>query len=375
MEHRMRANDFCKKAEIFRNLFAKYFFIGLLILSSCIDNSDRDNQSILNSFKSQQQLLSTKYSINGGFVKKPIFLSKVDSFLILLDQTENYIFKIIDLEKKEIVKICGRRGHGPGEVTIPLSAHMISEREIGVNDYGSKKYYKYNFDSLLRGSEKYLPDLVRDFKLIDSISLITFSSINDNNIIATGIFPNESRYGILDEEMSLLTSKFEFPDTKEVSHLNKALAYQGKFSVPLKSNLAVYATQMSGIIEFMSFDGSNFVKLKDKHYYLPEYKVDNSRGGTSSVMKHENIVSFIDVFSNEKNVFTLYSGKTFKYFIDTSSSFAGEHILVYDWNGNEIMNYNLDQSVSLFYVDTDNKTIYGISEDSYDFPLIIFSLE
>ncbi len=161
--------------------------------------------------------------------------------------------------------------------------------------------------------------------------------------------------------------------TKEVFNLalnpkrKSPFNYIGAFAVNSSKNRMVYAYKYFKILKFMDLDGKkvrtiNFEKETFKQGSI--YKVN----GLDS-----NVTHYWKIASGEDYVYLLYSGRT-PYEVGKESSKGINYIYIeqYDWNGNPIKKYKLDQW-GYFTVDEKNKKFY-LASYYFDDPFIEYQI-
>jgi len=143
--------------------------------------------------------------------------------------------------------------------------------------------------------------------------------------------------------------------------------YIGDFAANPDKNRMVYAYKYFKILKFMNLDGDKVRTINFERKEFDEstlYKVDGL---------DQNVTHYWGACAQEEYVYFLYSGRT-PYDVVKDGSKKNYYIYVeqYDWNGNPVNKFKLDQW-GLFTVDEANKKIYLMSTN-HDDPFFIYEL-
>lgn len=141
--------------------------------------------------------------------------------------------------------------------------------------------------------------------------------------------------------------------------------YIGAFAVNQQKNRMVYGYKYFKILKFMDLDGKSVRTInfeKDTFDEGSAYKVDGL---------DQNVTHYWKIATGEQYVYLLYSGRT-PFEVVKEKSRGNNYIYVeqYDWNGNPIKKYKLDQW-GYFTVDEQSKKIYLASTD-FDDPFFVY---
>lgn len=355
------------------SFYIKLFFVGNLLFS-CNFREQSQNELVFKDFRDTYELVGEEIRSEGEYIGNPISFFKIDSLLFTLDPTNKNLFKILNLNTNYFIKNKGIRGSGPGEIITPISCQLYKNKKIGIYDYAQKEFFLFQADSLVL-NDKYLPEVYIDCKNDPSANFYSAQLINQNLLIGVGVFEDGGRYGLMDNNDKFLYSRFNFPKDgkKNIETTHKALAYQGNISVKPDGKAFVFAAAFSPILEIIKVDENNELeKIKDIHYAYPDYRTEKKNGGYSSPMSSKSPMGFPVITTTDSYIYTIYSGKTFEKY--RSEAFYGNHLLVYDWNGNPIKHYLLNISLKQVFVEED-KILYGIPGDTENFQFVKYELK
>ena len=95
-------------------------------------------------------------------------------------------------------------------------------------------------------------------------------------------------------------------------------------------------------------------------YFPPEFvKADYKYSKT--IQAENNKTGFLDLSCSNDYVYALYAGKVLG--DDIFTAYYGDHVFVYDWNGNPVRHYKLEKELFMFGVDEEKGILYGIGND------------
>lgn len=143
--------------------------------------------------------------------------------------------------------------------------------------------------------------------------------------------------------------------------------YIGAFAVNQEKNRMVYVYKYFKMLKFMDLEGKIVRTINFERDTFDEGSVYKING------LDQNVTHYWKIATGEQYVYLLYSGRTPSEVIKESSR-GNNYIYVeqYDWNGNPIKKYKLDQW-GYFTVDEQSKMIYLTSVD-FDNPFFVYQL-
>ncbi len=144
-------------------------------------------------------------------------------------------------------------------------------------------------------------------------------------------------------------------------------SYIGDFAVNANKNRMVYAYKYFKILKFMDLEALTVKTINFEREVFDEstlYKIDGL---------DQNITYYWGTCAQDEHVYFLYSGRT-PYDVTKEAGKRNHYIYVeqYDWNGNPVNKFKLDQW-GYFTVDETNKKIFLMSTN-HDDPFFIYDL-
>ena len=294
-----------------------------------------------------------------ALIGRPAGLCCTDTRLFILDRYENRFLTIIDTKNN---KSLGREltiGGGPGEVSAaPVFVTLSNNgKQLDVYQRNTFKYCTYDFT---------------DDKLshIETIN-IERSPANivaiENGFVGIGMMYENGRYGIYNNQGDLIQETGVYPNyDKSMDHHSRFFIDQGHLcSHPNGTHFAL-GTIYSDNVEFFSSKNGEIKLLKRYGKGIVNGKMENNL----LIIDKSNITGYKGTYTSEKYCYMLYSGKP--YGDNPNQSLWSENIFVFDWNGNFVKSYRLDNEVRHFCVDEINNVIYGVVTQESEYAIMKF---
>lgn len=287
-----------------------------------------------------------------------------DTLLIVQNRHKTNTFMLFSLPEFKYLKSFGLIGNGPDEFLYPkliAGTNSISKCLI----LNKSKMYSLDKDLNLKREKILFPETDSPY---DSREI---SYLCDSSFLFVDTTPNG-------KEISKLTFA---ADTQNISHIfnlsflkgHKGWAtYIGDFGINKKRDRIVYAYKYFKRLVFTRLDGSDARVI---NFRAPEIeKKDIIR-----TLGPDNITHFWGISAQRNYVYFLYSGRTP---LEVGEEFkSGKHYIFmeqYDWNGNPIRKFKLDQWGYFCVNESETKLILASVTDEnpffvYDLPQLVSS--
>lgn len=342
----------------------------ILIMSILITFSACNKKAtLLNQFDNQKSVKHQNINLS-----EDDFLSRVwnlyierDYLFLYNDDGKTYI-SIYDIKKNKIVNRFITRGIGPDEISSPpQSITLFPKNKLTYFDSNTKTLYETDY-SIVDSLKTKISN-----KMNKTLAISKLVPLAYGYYLAVGMF-EKGRYAVLNREANIISYNFDYPKDEmvNISTYLKAMAYQGKLNVTKDGKKIAFSGLSSEILEIMEItQKGELLKIKDIHYDLAKYVPDGNINEVSASIKKESKMAFVNSSLTSDYIYVLYSGR--KIGNDFENAIKGNIVLVFDWNGNPIIRYNLDIDVTCIAIGEDNKTLYAISEAD-DTNLVKFSI-
>jgi hypothetical protein len=281
--------------------------------------------------------------------------------LMLLKTSRNLI--LFALPEMTFLGFHGIWGNGPDEFIYPHIIPAPNDTTVLCYLFESINGKLYTMDK--RGSISFYPFLVTESKK-NFYSEKQWVNIAPNDFI----FADDSPTG---KSIYRATADSDSVKIREITNLalnpkrKSPFSYIGDFAVNANKNRMVYAYKYFKILKFMDLEAKTIRTINFEREQFDEsslYKVDGL---------DQNVTHYWGVCAQTDFVYFLYSGRT-PMEVGRENS-RGEHYIFveqYDWNGNPIHKFKLD-NWGYFTVDEANRKIYLLSTN-HDAPFFRYQL-
>jgi hypothetical protein len=289
-------------------------------------------------------------------------LIALDSILIVKNLNNQDMFMVFTLPDFSFLKSFGRSGRGPGEFQFPsLVKDESGEFICFIYERTNNHLYSLNKDLEIRELPANFKEGERAMfndKQLHGISSKQFFYVESTEM-GKAIFGMDSEN---DTIKTTLIKNLAFSN----KHKNWA-AYIGDFGVNGKKNRAVFAYKNFKRLIFLDIEN----RTSKTVFFNPPG--ETKKGDAISMLDPSNITHYWGMSSNDKYVYILYSGRSP---IDVSNELKNSSGYIYvekfDWNGNPINKYKLD-NWGYFCVNQVENTIY-LASTSDEHPFVSFKL-
>jgi len=335
-----------------------YYFVLSLLIVSCTKGSEDEIITLISSNKKELLTAEVLYSDKELNID-PSRIFFMTNHLVISEGRTKQCLSTFNLRSKKIEHYFNR-GRGPNEMIQPTSLVKNSRTSFEVIDNGmSINYFSFNEHNI---------KLVKSINIKnDSIyGIINSITLDSSTILTSGLF-NGGMYAVLDGDGNLKQFVSDFPDDGvDLTHkMIKGSVYQGTFAAHPNKEIVAYATKNGAMCDIIEGDSGIFSIRKRLLFHLPKYEViQQGSGMTCKMDKNNNIVGFIDLVVDEKNIYLLYSGRKYGDFAneDMHKAYKANSLLVLDWEGQFIMSYKLDNDVYNIAISDNQDYLYAISD-------------
>ena len=328
-----------------------YFLLFIVLISSCTNNIN----SPIKHFEGmpEEKLLPSKiYDLEEFGILRPFNFIRIENNSFVIYDVKNInLFNLVNLSSKQVIRGINK-GQGTNEVLTPSSL-LYRDNKILVWDAILKK-----MNELVVSSDTTLT--LKDHYVVDTeTQILFFVNQLDSTLLATGRF--EDYWLVEMSKDGKIISAIDFPkwkETKNISNIALSSLFRDVKMANSPDNKRIVVA-VKGFISFLDRTDYGIYEYKQIMYHPPKFAI-NERGSVS--ITGDNITGFCAVDCDDKYVYALYSGRTYK----SHQMKMGhcEHLFVYDWEGNPIKHYILDIPIfnSISY-DKEKNCIYGLAEN------------
>ena len=282
---------------------------------------------------------------------------------LLMKNLTSPVLHIFNLPSLRLQKSIGKRGQGPDEFMFPTLVPSATNDALGyLYEVSLHKLYKINKNAELEPLTQPFKEKKRD-AFGSSMQLV---NIGTNDFL----YVSDSKTG---KSIFRITQTADSTQLKEITTLGlnparkSPFSYIGSFAATPQKNRMVYAYKYFKIIKFMDLEAKT---IKTINFEREEF----NEGSTYVVNGlDQNVSHYFGACAGDKYVYFLYIGRTP---FDVTKEWGKENYYIfveqYDWNGNPIKRYRLNQFGKIT-VDEAQGKLYLVS-NNYDDPFFEFNL-
>ncbi|UCS92426.1 6-bladed beta-propeller [Echinicola marina] len=324
---------------------------GLFIMFSCesIDNREDVTYNLM-SLNNRETITGQRISIDIDLFR-PTYIVSLQNHLVVFDNVDNDIFKVFSISDMKYLFSWGKKGDGPSEFSLidPKTFVKHNNNSFEVIDNLKIKRFRLSKDNVF--------ELMYSKKLpFDDFPLNRIRKINQSTYFANGPMDKFGKeHVIIDIEEGEIKSSFGNYFGEDIS------------SYPNPSYRYINLGKETAVSENGEFFGTFY-------NYLPIFKIYNSEGKLINTIQYERKSYLEDVKSNNKKhlkMFPYHIQSSEKYIFMLSAYQTGKDFFfdenfnpvlsIWNWQGDLIDSFKLDQPITGFTVSHDRKSIYGVS--------------
>lgn len=326
----------------------KNFVLMLLVLfSSC----KMDTDTI---FPVTESLIGRSLNVADS-LGRVLTLEAEDGYLILRDENIDTYFTMLKPDLSFCTRF-GKRGEGPKEIFNPMGALSLRNETLTISD--GNKHLVYSFDSLLVHKD----NPMKVFKTESEGSIIWMSKMPNSLYIASGVFPDDRRFVIFNEDGIKIasTGTYDIESAENIPFYVKCIAYQSTMVCHPTSNRFVSATRLGGMLDIYELNGSDYTinRLGGINLFSPHLSTVDFQGTINYAPDKNTRWGYLFMDVDAEYIYALYSGL---YQSDGGPFTSGNVVHVFDWEGNPVCELALDRRLLDIAIMGDK--MYGLYQD------------
>lgn len=350
---------------MFKHIF--FFSLTILLISNC-KNSNRSKEfpdaktfTIQNAINLQGERLNASDSLGIANKVEVIYLeNSSDAFAVISDITNMPPLHFINVTEDKYITSIGREGRGPGEFLEPGSIFGLENNNVLVLDNENIRLTKIDLSnekhlSELNQAEPYILNL--EFR---GLPLDIFPLVNGNYATIGPIRTSLNKsFAVLDSngKQDKLLGKIPTFNSTIPSNAHQ-LAWRSNATPNKDGSQFAVGFYNIDLIKLYDYKGNLLEVIRGPKFTKLNYSSKNNRLSLSEDTKR----AYIDFASTPNYFYGLYSGKN----INEAYNNYGKYVFVFDWSGNFIKAYKLDQFVFSISIDWENGFLYGVVPETLE---------
>ncbi len=336
--------------------------ITILTIVFCITACSTKNKE-----NQKNKILShTKIGLKDGFIGNGGFLLICKNKVIGFEESALLpAFYRVEKDKNNFnLSRFVNRGQGPDEVLRPFNIQYQNEDTIGVYDIMNMSYYSIPITSNNDSIEirKHINFNKRYFRVIKTAYRQYLALSNEDNL-----------FELLNSDAQIIKTSFQYPykneNEKTLQNSIRSIAYQGTLATNPNATRCVFAPFSGEIIQFYKIKKEDIELVNKIERDYPQYDIENG----NAIINANTNEGYLSIATTEKFVYALFNGCPIKESLESNESMEGQILRVFDWNGNEIKEFDLDIPCKHIGISHDDKILWAVAK-APDISLVYFNL-
>lgn len=300
--------------------------------------------------------------INTTFIfSHPKEITIIDSLLIIRDSyKQDCSFHIFNKTSGKHLKSFGNQGRGPGEVLYPSSLHYNpNNRTLATIEINLKKIVEYNIANILSETQPFFSETKLNFTAKE---IIPYKDL----FIISGFY---ERFTIKDTNGQILHQYTDYPKLVPIEDENLVIFnYLTQHAVQSGGDKLVSITCIGGVLEIFNLKNNKITSKITKYINEPIYKVLPDGKPKWITPTQETVFGCSNIYATEKYIYCIYEGELSK-----DPKIAPKKILVFDWEGNLILQYIIKEGIPNTIAVDENYLYSIITTSSGEYELYKYS--
>lgn len=297
----------------------------------------------------------------GEFLGKPAGLLALGDTLVVLDALAPHVHTIDVADGRHLASF-GTSGGGPGEF------RSADEVEADLRGDGTFWIYDVEQGRMTRldprgGSTAERTKEVINLQFTPGTYFFQPVWLDDSTLVTTGIYP-EGRLLLADgtgKPVGKIGQEPPNPPGGDVPISVRQHAHSGPLERSPDGTRLALATRNGDQIELYRSDGTPIRTVQGGSGFGPVYGVRTTPAGVSMTSGQDLRFGYVDLASTPGHLFALFSG-TLRGEMPGRAQF-GKEVHVYDWDGNRVATFELDERAASIAVDGSGRRLFALRLD------------
>jgi len=236
------------------------------------------------------------------FLGNPTQIVKIDSFLLIVDEYDDYLLTIVNLSSGEARRAL-QQGRGPNELMGPiLISQLINDSIINILERRTSTIVKFKIRDVL--FEEY-PSILEKITL-EGGAMVPQEA--ENYLVALG--QNEKMLSIYDKDGKKLNEFIPYPKEAErfQNPMDRFITYQSDIKISNNGTKLVQAGLYYDLLNFYHIYNEQIVE--NKRYFFNDASIGFENNQTK--MLFDTKIHFISLYPTNDKIYASYSGNIIK---------------------------------------------------------------
>ena len=341
----------------FMKTYIHYLLISIVVflISSCASKDLPSDP--LDYFKSPTVVLepSAIITLNTPILQGSEMQLLYDSIAAIKMSKVEKCLALVNINTGEVMRELITQGQGPGEVIAIFFCPQPDKNKLLIYEPNLRTVFNIDCNKAITDDKYMMEPIVKfEYRALSFLPVDTF-------FVASGLRTVDNRFQIYDSKGELITSCLNYDKADMYSHVPDRVystGFQGIHAIHPSGEKFVFAASLSGSFQIFNFTPNEITLHKDLTFNNPVITCDENVCAVSL----KAIAPADAIASGDKYFYVLYSGNTLEEYVN---KFASNNLLVFDWDGNPVKRYVLQQPITTFAINSTGDKLYGIA-DMYD---------
>ena len=342
----------------------KSIFLTVALLSVALSACRQGKTNALHEWENYQEMAGTPLGGDSLFLGHPGSIAYFDGQLGVYDFYDGNIFTWIDLQRGTS-RHNTRFGEGPGEFLPPLYLYKDKNPEnIKIFERSKGVCYTYRLADALNGTlasplhkdsvgmpgNQVVPcgDRYAGNQMMDDGKMFYLWAPEQDTKIRFGVYPGNLK------------------GTADASVLD--MMTQCQMAANPEGSVVVAAGYMTDMLSFYKVDGAEVSLLKEYFSQDADVEIRKDETGISVIPTANTLQTYIHLCPTRSFLYALYWGTR------EGEPRERSYIQVFDWEGNFVKGYAVNDRLVSVAVDEEAETLYGLTTKE-ETPVLVYSLK
>ncbi len=329
--------------------------IGILLLPACGPGDE--------TAAPQAVTLSGDVINDGDFLAKPTQVHVVGESLVVADAVAPHVH-VMNLSDGRHLATFGRSGGGPGELNSATEVQQDPSRDgsFWVFDLAEARLTRFRL-SASAGVHRAETLEVLTLQLRPGTWYFQPTWLSDSLLVSPAIYP-EGRLVLARRSGEPIRTIGQLPPSppgQDIPANVRQHAFTGPAERSPDGSRIVVATRHGDLLEIFRPDGSLVRSVRGSFGFEPKYVVQRRQGVPTMGSGEDLRFGYVDLAATDRYLFALFSGDR-RGDVPGRATF-GKQVHVFDWDGNKLKVFDLDERALGITVDPTGGTLYAIRWD------------
>ena len=335
--------------------------MSLVLISCALSSCKAQEKYPLTDFDSYEVIDPINKTIGDDiFLGRPQGISIINGWLAIDDVYDDMCITWVSTDMKTYIHNV-RRGTGPGEITSSAIPFATKDPDkVKIQDFAIGKFYTFTWDNVMKSNFR-RPIQTDEIGNLRSRAV----PVGENYVCYEMMEDDEKMFSLLSPQGEVLTRFGEYPPSLDLKGEKDPFLRQVKASCKVSAktdgSVMVAAGFSYDYLAFYKISGTEATLIRQYNTFAPDRDIVETSSGYSFRNNSRTINAYGSLSPSDKYFFALYDGDK------VIRDYKVNHVFlqVFDWDGNFIKGYKLNERIGAVVYDEESQTLYGIAAGDF----------